>query len=103
MSRQNLLPNQAQGAEGKPTQHHSRLNFLNWIFQVAPFRKSKIAERLKTQTTSRAARLYGQNFYSDEPQPETNKCPPFRNSTTPETLGLRIANVRPATVTRKPF
>jgi len=73
MNRQNLLPNQAQGAEGKPTQHHSRLNFLNWIFQVAPFRKSKIAERLKTRPTSLAALICGTHFLDEEPLPQTNK------------------------------
>jgi hypothetical protein len=99
MTRQNLLANQAQGAEGKRPQHFSRPNLLGWIFQVAPFRKSNISERQQTSTTSQAARLYGTHFLGDEPLLETNKCPPFRNSMKSETLGLSPANARPATIT----
>ena len=40
-----LLASQAQGAEGKPSQHHSRPDFFGWISQVAPVRKRKICER----------------------------------------------------------
>src|SRR6056297_3068259 len=103
MNRQNLLANQAHGAEGNLSQHLSRPDFLGWIFQVAPVSKSNIFERRKTQTTPLAARFYGPNIYSDEPLPKTNKCPPFRNSTARGTLGLSTANARPATVTGKPF
>jgi len=69
----NLLANQANGAEGNLPQHISRPCLIGWIFQVAPFRKSKILERLKTQTTSRAARLYWPHVFSDEPLLQTNK------------------------------
>ena len=94
-----LLANQAQGAEGNLLQHHSRPDFLGWIFQVAPVGKSNIFERRKTQKTALAAVLYEIDFYSDEPLPETNKCQPLRNSTARRTLGLGLTNIRPATVT----
>jgi len=100
---QDLLANQAQGAEGNPSQNLSRPDFLSLIFQLAVFSKSTICERRKTQTTPLAARLYQPNFYSDEPLPETNKCPPFRNFTAHGTLGPGPTNARPATVTGYTF
>jgi len=39
------------------------------------------------------------DFLGDEPLPKTYKCPPFRKVSTPETLGLGLTNIRPATVT----
>jgi len=64
-----LLASQAQGAEGNIPQHHSRPDFFGEIFQVASFRKSKIVERRKVETTPLAAKLYGIDFYGDEPLP----------------------------------
>jgi hypothetical protein len=65
---------------------------------VAPVCKSTIVERQKARPTPLAAVLYGQIVYSDEPLPEIYKCPPFRKSPTPQTLGPGQTNGRPATV-----
>src|SRR6056297_1983779 len=97
-----LLANQAHGAEGKRPHNLSRPNFLSWIFQVAPVGKIIISERRKARPTLLAARLYRPHFYSDEPQPEPNKCPPFRNFTARRTLGLSVAKTRPAIVIGHP-
>jgi hypothetical protein len=98
-----LLANIVQGAKETTQQNHSRPNFLGLIFQVAPFCKSMICERRKANSTSHAASLYGTDLLGDEPLPQTNKCPPFRNSSALQTLGFSQTNVRPATVTEHSF
>src|SRR6056297_1056953 len=71
--------------------------------QVATLCKSIIVERRKARPTPLAAKLYKINFFSDEPLPKTHKCPPFRNSSAPRTLGLSPAKTRPATVSGNVF
>jgi hypothetical protein len=83
-----LLANIGQGAEGKTPQNPSRPNFFGLIFQLAPFRKSTICERQKANPTALAARLCEIDFLDNEPLLKTNKCPPFRNSSALQTLGL---------------
>jgi len=94
-----LLANIAQGAVENHRTTTAGPMIAATSQQVPPFCKSKICERRKVLTTPLAARLYEPNFYSDEPLPDTNKYPPFWEFSTPGTLGLSFANVRPATVT----